>query len=271
MRFLFTFCVLFHVIYVAVALLTVVPCSDPLTVCPYTYRLIFSVNVSFSSAGKHELPVGSQCPWGHNSGLAGQQENICTSKTGKATTHQNQTTLWNCVLESACKIQDERLQFGVFRDPRAVSISYYFWNVSRMRGPAQKRSVDEFVIEMLPTICQWVSLRYLVFGEIIKAQSSLFWYDDAFGDTEQWHRQFLEFVGLDMPFHVVKQSSNAAQDGGGESGVKMTEINIHVGGQEASPSRSYKDEITAETLAGMDDVLRIWLPPVLLERLGVAL
>lgn len=47
-------------------------------------------------------------------------------------------------------------------------------------------------------------------------------------------------------------------------------FDIHPGGSAVAPGRSYKDEISAETLEGLDAVLRTWLPPVMLVRFGVS-
>lgn len=210
------------------------------------------------------------CRWSHSGGLSGKEDHICTPVNGEGTLNQNHTGLWNCVIDAACPIVDDRLQFVVLRDPRAVTVSYYFYKKLHNKS-FKETSVDVFVINMLPTVCQWVSLRFLLFEQILKTQSSLFWYSDAFADSEQWHEHFLQFVGLNMPHDVVKAAANTATDGGEIPGMHRTGVNVHLGGAEAELSRTYQDEITAETLAGMDDVLRVWLPPILLTRLGVAL
>lgn len=34
-------------------------------------------------------------------------------------------------------------------------------------------------------------------------------------------------------------------------------------------NRTYRDEVSGESLRAADDILRVWLPPVLLEKLAV--
>lgn len=85
-------------------------------------------------------------------------------------------------------------------------------------------------------------------------------------DPLAWHYRWLASVGLQMPAEVVKGAASAAARH--DFIFPSKGVDEHPGGN-ASERRSYRDEISAVTLAGFDDVLRTWLPPVLLARLGV--
>lgn len=174
--------------------------------------------------------------------------------------------------DAACPIEDNRLQISVLRDPREVTVSSYFHHVLHKPGSIHGvQSVDEFVVDMLPTICQWVSLRYFLFDILLKNQATSFWYGDALADPKDWHERFLEFVGLNMPAdEVVDKAAGIVAEGGPVLGFPSKGIDVHLGGGDAELTRSYKNEVDADTLAGMDDVMRAWLPPVLLEKIGVA-
>jgi len=224
---------------------------------------VTSVKIRISGMGKHGLPVENDCPWSHPGGLSEKEKHVCSPMDNG---NQNKTTLWNCVNESSCPIVDDRLQFAVFRDPRAVTVSYYFWEKIHNNLTPEGRSVDKFVKDMLPTVTQWVSLRFLLFNRMIKKRSSIFWYNDALDDPNQWHKQFMKFTGLNMPDKIVKDSADVST-GGSEPG-KMG-VNVHLGGGDAKLTRTYRDEVTPETLLMMDDVLRKWLPPFLLSRFDV--
>lgn len=229
------------------------------------------VTIIFSHHLKHGLPVNGACTWSHGRGVAKKRLSICTPAKGQATPLKNQTDLWKCVRDAACEIVDNRLQLAVLRDPRAVAVSSYFYSIGHGQSLYGAHSVDEYVVEMLPTICQWVSLRYLLFEKMLKTRTSSFWYTDALADPKHWHERFLEFAGLHMPLHdVVHKAANIVTDGAPILGFPSVGIDTHLGGGSANVSRSYKDEVTADTLLGMDDVLRIWLPPILLEKLEVA-
>lgn len=94
----------------------------------------------------------------------------------------------------------------------------------------------------------------------------VYWYEDALDDPLSWHFEWLASVGLHIPPKVVEGAASAAAR---HDFVFLTKgVDRHPGG--VTLRRSYKDEITAETLSGFDAVLRTWLPPIVLARLGVA-
>lgn len=94
----------------------------------------------------------------------------------------------------------------------------------------------------------------------------MYWYEDAKEDPIAWHYEWLASVGLRLPPEVVEGAARAATRH--EFVFPTKGVDKHLGGVNAA-NRSYANEITAETLSGFDPVLRTWLPPVLLARLGV--
>jgi len=48
-------------------------------------------------------------------------------------------------------------------------------------------------------------------------------------------------------------------------------MDAHIGGHASGDNRTFRDELGPESLAMMDDVVRMWLPPVLLQRFGIEL
>lgn len=74
----------------------------------------------------------------------------------------------------------------MLRDPRAEAVSMFLLeqqHAEAMPGTGSVGvgidTVDEFVLATLPVICQWVSLRYIIFGGMLSEQSTICWYDDA--------------------------------------------------------------------------------------------
>lgn len=116
-------------------------------------------------------------------------------------------------------------------------------------------------------------MRYLLFGELLAAKSAVFWYDETLADPTGWHSMFFEFVGLEFPNIVVEKAAsaaaNAAISGGTLYGFPLKGMDKHTGGGDPQKSRTFRDEVSPTTLSRMDDVLRVWLPPVMLATLGV--
>lgn len=160
---------------------------------------------------------------------------------------------------------------AVFRDPRPMAVSSYFH--LKIHPPPDRRpkvSVDEYVKAHLPYMCQWIAVRFIVFQGMIKNDmATAFWYEEALADPLAWHHKWLAFVGLRLPTPVVEMAKNAALVGN-FSFISKYPGDQHPGGKKVTPDRSYKDELKPETVEGMDDVLRLWLPPALLARYGVS-
>lgn len=163
--------------------------------------------------------------------------------------------------EKACEITDDRLQMAIFRDPRPVAVSSYFHRMIYYRK--KDGAVDKFVTKMLPTMCHWLTVRHFLFEGILADRSTVFWYEDALEDPLKWHTRWYESVGLLLPAYVIEAVSDAAAD------VTKVALMPHPGGAAPVLGRSYKDDLREETLAHVDEVLRAWLPPVYLTRLGL--
>ena len=122
----------------------------------------------------------------------------------------------------------------------------------------------------MPILCQWLVVRYTLFTGILDHQSIEFWYNDAIFDPLQWHIHYFYSVGLQLPFQVVVATSEAAA--ADKLGFSHKDIDVHPGEKPRNETvpRRFEDEVSEEMLELADDVLRTWLPPILLERFGVA-
>lgn len=186
-----------------------------------------------------------------------------------------QADLWACVEEAGCHINVDSLQLAVMRDPRPVTVSSYFQLRHQHSTWVDQdgevlQSVDEYFRGNLPIVCKWVSIRYLLFTELLANTSAVFWYDDAVADPVDWHDRYYSFVGINMPREVVNTAAREASRGGSILGFHSKGLDKHPGGIKPSVTRSYRDELSRDSLTDMDDVLRLWLPPVVLEILGLA-
>lgn len=114
-------------------------------------------------------------------------------------------------------------------------------------------------------------MRYFLFTELIGDRSELFWFEDTLVDPVDFHGRLLTFAGLELPLETVVGMARVASAGGGLYGFKEKGPDVHIGGTEPEANRTFRGELSPESLAMMDDVLRTWLPPVLLSRFGVAL
>lgn len=189
----------------------------------------------------------------------------------------SQADLWECVKDTDCPINDDSLQLAVMRDPRAVTVSSYF-QLRRKKSPLlvdqhdkqALQTVDGYFIENLATVCKWVSVRYLLFAEKLADRSEVFWYNDAVDNPVDWHTRYLSFVGIRLPRDEVTGAALVAGEVGGILGFPSKGLDKYLGGEEQVAARSYRDELSQASLAGMDDVLRVWLPPAVLEILGLS-
>lgn len=91
----------------------------------------------------------------------------------------------------------------------------------------------------------------------------MFWFEDTTEDPVKWHLQWMRFVGVQLPVTMVDGMAQAAVD------RARRYINTHVGGVEASEDRTWVDEVGADVVEGANEILRAFLPPVLLARWGV--
>ncbi|CAN0050340.1 unnamed protein product [Ascophyllum nodosum] len=235
---------------------------------PCTCTGVKKVDITLSAGRKHMLPVDPTCRWFHARGITKKGFRACEPPDGGPV--ENHPQLWACVQESMCDLTDDSLQIAVLRDPRAVTVSSYF-QLARQKSPMLDKekveSVDFFFINHLDSIAQWISLRYVLFTQIMPERSEVFWYEDAVADPIEWHGRYYNFVGLRPPPRVIHHASAIATKGGSILGFPAKGLDYHPDGEEQAPTRTFRDELGAESLAMMDDVLRKWLPPIILRRL----
>lgn len=236
------------------------------------WQMASRVEIIMTDHRKHTLPVRGSCMWFHNNGLAVDEEE-CMSVADSPV--ENHADLWHCVEQAQCKIRDNRPQFVVMRDPRPIAISSYFYvqthpELQGGKHPALNMTVDEAVMMMLPGIARYVGLRFTLFQGPLGRQSEVFWYHDAFDDPLKWHYRWLAFAGLHLPLSTVQAASDAAVRGEFDFWTEGGP-NDHPGGKKPSAKRSWKHEVSAELHGEMDDIVRRWLPPVVLAKIGVPL
>lgn len=227
------------------------------------------VSITILNTAKHTLPVSDECGYVRGGGVARPEDKVCKTSPGTSRP-ENYVGLLNCMRESMCEITDNRLQMAILRDPRPMTVSAYFHQLRNTPRLVEDMTLDEYVIVMLPIICKWLCVRYFLFAEWLAADSMIVWYEDALSDPVGWHDMFFSGVGLMLPESVVEKAASAASDGGKNFGFPSKGRDAHPGGINA-PDRTYQDEVNAATLSIVDDILRVWLPPVVLEKLGVSL
>ncbi|CAM9437971.1 unnamed protein product [Ectocarpus fasciculatus] len=220
------------------------------------------VEISISCVEKHSMPVSDSCPWSHSYGFAHEGDG-CWSIDGQPV--ENDSDLWTCMQETPCETTDNSLQFAPIRDPRAVAVSTYFHYLTQSKFPEHylelHPSLDEVVLEILPQLCHWTTLRHIMFEGLLSDRSELFWYEEAVEDPFDWHYRWASFAGLILPGGWI--------DGMVAANEEETILNVHPGGEERSATRTWRDEVSPEIRQEMDSILRKWLPGVLLARLGV--
>lgn len=240
---------------------------------PRDVVLLCRVSIVVSKVHKHTLPVNSDCAFSHIGGIGfgkGEldekpKESVCTFADG--TPVNNHDDLWRCMHEANCTINDDWLQMAVFRDPRPAVVSTYYH--LEVHGGLGNESLDAFVAKELPILCQWVAARYILFSGMLVDQSFEFWYSAANANPLSWHYQWFFAVGLQLPVHVVESTAQAAA--ADDLGFNHKEIDLHPGEEARAETsvRRFEDEVSPDIVKVADAVLRTWLPPVLLERLGV--
>lgn len=232
------------------------------------------VSIELSDFDKHRLPVRPDCAYSHGPGIdfglihGGMNglKNACNFRDGRRLSSQND--LWQCMHEAECGVVDDWLQMAVFRDPRPAVVSSYF-HLKRL-AKVKLPPLEGFVAQKLPIMCQWLAVRYTLFSGSLSHQSSEFWYGQALADPLRWHHRWFDMVGLQLPFSIVNDTANGAVNY--DFTFNRKHIDEHPGGETGpeTGSRQFEDQVSAEVRNTADDVLRVWLPPVLLAQLGVA-
>ena len=181
----------------------------------------------------------------------------------------NHDELWRCMHEADCEVTDDWLQMAVFRDPRSAIVSTFYHIKNGKKHNMPVGDVDAFVVRELPIMCQWLALRYILFIGTLRDQSMEFWYKDAMADPLAWHYEWFYSLGLQLPFRVVEATARAAVADDIDFTHKGIERHPGEKSSRVEGIRLFENEVSSETLALVDSVLRVWLPPVLLERFGV--
>lgn len=210
------------------------------------------------------MPVDESCRWWRKNSIAYAGVLGFACKHYRRSQVMNYNDLWGCMREAACSINDDRQQFVVMRDPRAVAVSAYFHRLSygTLNGDAVK---DKFILSLLVPVCQWLTLRHILFTGLMATQSTIYWYEDALADPLDFHNRWLESVGLRPPGFVLETAIHASLNQ--DFAFNWKGIDVHLGGEEAVEGRSWKNEINPDMLDDMQDVLRVWLSPALQAKL----
>lgn len=232
---------------------------------------LFRVTLVLTKKAKHTLPVDDTCAYSHSGGmdLAIVDRYIgktaCTFADGSKV--ENKDDLWRCMHKANCDINDDWIQMAVFRDPRPAIVSSYFHR--EVQGSKHLGTLEDFVNRDLPLLCQWLALRYMLFRGMLNHRSMEFWYDDVVADPLLFHYHWLYSIGVQLPPHVVQSMTRAAVAdnlGFGHKGIDVhrgEKVSNHTGG------RRFEDEVSPELIETANAVLRVWLPCVLLDKLGI--
>lgn len=173
-------------------------------------------------------------------------------------------------MESAgCTFNDDRLQLALVRDPRAVTVSAYFHTI-REHPTWEMEPLDQYFQKLLGPYCMWTTVRYLLFSELLADRSELFFFEDMMIDPVDWYGRFFPFAGLNLPVEVMFDIARVAGEGGRLFSGHRKGVDEHPGSIAQGHDRTFRDELGPDSLAMMDDVLRVWLPSVLLRRFGVS-
>lgn len=168
------------------------------------------------------------------------------------------------------------------RDPRAGAVSTYFheqthahvYNKEGAVGSAAT-TLDEFVLAMVPVLCQWLAVRYILFTEIMGPKSTLFWYDDGLNDAVTWHTDWIASAGVHLPQPAIEVMADAAlredfafdtkgrNDHPGEKTTTKKEEETH--------RPTWQEMLRPETLVKLDVISRKWLPPAVLAKLNLVI
>lgn len=139
-------------------------------------------------------------------------------------------------------------------------------------------TLDEFALAIAPVLCQWVTVRYLLFSAILESKSTLFWYGDAFRDAPKWHYEWMAAVGVHLPTPIVEAMADAAlredfqfdtsgkNDHPGVIAFKKSEES-----RQETQTPTWQELLRPETLEELDVIARKWLPPAVLIKLNVPL
>ena len=230
------------------------------------------VSVDLSRHDKHSLPVDRmECAFSHNGGIelakngGSRRKSACYFADG--TQPESNDAIWRCMREANCDVTDDWLQLVVLRDPRPAVVSTYFHLKAHTKSKVGE--LDFFVSRQLPALCEWLAVRYILFCGFLRHQSIVFWYDAAMADPLDWYFRFLYSIGLQLPYQPVNEIAEAARANAFRFRNKPTDEHPGQDVRNSTGPRKFEDEVSPETLKAADNILRQWLPPLLLENLGV--
>lgn len=215
---------------------------------------------------KHKLPVPNDCHWQHKGGLDHHRPYVCVFPGGRKP--NNFYELWSCVQQRSCAVDVANArQMAIFRDPRAIAESTFYFQSGYGLARRPTENLDEFVSKYLPTICQWLAVRSIVFEGYAGANSTVFWYEDTIADPWKFHRDWLGSVGLSLPAEVVDGAVEAAMSG--TFAFRSKGIDVHAGQGTDLQHRSFENTLRNETLAQAISTMQTWLPPNFLTKLRI--
>lgn len=85
---------------------------------------VASARIRIIKGFKHMLPIDRTCRWQHGDNIASERT-PCHFKNGSEPQNYEEVAL--CVKESHCHVTSRHLQLAVFRDPRPMAVSSYFF------------------------------------------------------------------------------------------------------------------------------------------------
>ncbi|CAN0026612.1 unnamed protein product [Choristocarpus tenellus] len=156
---------------------------------------------------------------------------------------------------------DENLQLVIIRDPRAAANSMFFM-LKKDFGERFKHTLDEYVLSVLPSYCQRTLFRVLLFGTVLRSRTLLLFYEDILAAKVASFGKLVRFFGMNLPGVVIEALENAPDQ-------PFEEHTGETRSAKQENQRSFKDEVSPETVFSMDEIMRGWLPSELLVRWNV--
>lgn len=230
------------------------------------------MTIALSKIGKHTLPVEETCPYSHGVGyhlyldFCKEADGILEGSEARS---DNSPAIFekvgSCMQEAQCPVVDHRKQMVIFRDPRASSVSSFFFLKAGGYVP-EGQSIDEFVVQNFPVFCKWLVIRLTLFSQMFpKDKVAVFWYDRWQSTPLKWHRHLFQAVGLRVPKSVAAASSQAALADDFPFFSKGRDA--HLGTVPPVEVHSYRDDISVETARSIDETMRQWLPAKFISQL----
>lgn len=152
-----------------------------------------------------------------------------------------------------------------------MAVSSFYHSRLHARHFDEGAKLGEWALNILPHICIWFTIRHHIFTETLADTSTVFWYHEAVADPLEWHRRFMDSVGLHLPPSLVEAAKDAAIREQFPFNHKNMDRHTETSLAEVDPRRCWEEEVGAETAEAMTKIARIWLPPILLAKLNIPL